>query len=527
MFEDHWFWRGFQSAVFLYVSCGPCFAAQTQRRRKKEAKRDKKRNAELAEHNLHNGHHPQAAPFEINQHWAEEIKLGPGPPKRRGRGRAATHEKRDINTAGTSSTGGSSLELGRVPSIGSDAKGQYWNSRRYQRADEEYTHFPPVPEHGNVAKQDAMRATSAENNGLTFPTREVQRPKKTYYVPARAPAVSDLHPPATSTVPARKSERAWMTAPPPSVAFMEGRKQVTNRPRSTSARSAGSQLTGINVINTDFGLGKQMGHKVMEDKVRRVEMTREGGRRLTLRGESPSRAVSHSPQRSNTFQERDRTTPRKARRRPVPLLFGSGSSSDEAGPAAYSNETAVHNSPRRTGTAISRPDPTYMPLRTKQHNVRPPYFTTRSSDSSTRTKHDATNNENEHAIPGTLLPPSPSSLTLSRQSSSSVHTRSTSPSPRPPMSPQKGTGDRKPSQRKRKDTKIEDSRPRLFVKDSSLRVLQDVVEPSALLNSNWIRSPTIEAKIPLPRERDDSLTDEWFPDDEQDYAPQVRQSCEF
>jgi hypothetical protein len=522
MLEDHWFWRGFQSAVFLYVSCGPCFAAQTQRKRKQEAKRDKKRNAEMAHIHVQDGHHPQPAPFEINSHWAEEIRLGPGPPKRRGRNRA--QEKREISTAGTNSTAGSSLDLRRVPSTGSEAKGQYWNSRRYQRADEEYTYFPPVPEHTMVtsaAKDAAMETTETPGDLITC---KIQKPEKSYYNPARAPPVSDLHPPATSTVPVRKSERAWMMAPPPSVAFMEGRKQVTNRPRSTSARSGTSQKVVVNATTADHGTGKLLGQRAVEDRVRRGSAIGEGGRRLTLSGAFPSRTMSQSPQRGNRSLERDRTTPRKPRKRPTPLFFSNGSSSDEV-VTPVSSDTAVQASPIRSGTPISRPEPTYMPLKAKQQNKRPALLTTRSSDSTPRKQRVATVGGRENSMPG-APPLSPSSNTLSPRSSHSTHTRSTSPSPRP-LSPRKPPNNHNSLPRERKDTKTEDGRPHLTIKDSSLHVLQDLVEPNALLNSKWIRSPTIEAKIPLPHERDDSLTDEWLSSNDQDWIPQVRQSCEF
>jgi hypothetical protein len=472
MLEDHWFWRGFQSAVFLYVSCGPCFAAQTQRKRKQEAKRDKKRNAEMAHLHVQDGHHPQPAPFEINPHWAEEIRLGPGPPKRKGRNRV--QEKREITTAGTNSTAGSSVELGRPLSVGPEAKGQYWNSRRYQRADEEYTYFPSVPEHA-IATTTASESRDIPGDSAVS---NIQKPKKSYYNPARAPPVNSLHPAATPTVPIRKIERAWMTAPPPSVAFMEGRKQVTNRPRSTSARSGAGQMAGANATGA------------VEDKVRRGRGVSDGDRRLTLSGTFPSRAISQSPQRGSGSLDKDRTTPRKTRKRPTALLFSSGGSFDES----TSSDSTAPNSPIRSGTPITRPEPTYMPLRTNQQSMRPALLTTHSSDSTPRKQRVAMTSGKENTMPGTSPP-------LSRRSSDSTHTRSTSPSPRP-LSPRKPTENYKPSPRKRKDTKTEDGRPRLMIDD-------------------------VEAKSPLPRERDDSLTDEWLSNNDQDWAPRARQSCEF
>jgi hypothetical protein len=363
-------------------------------------------------------------------------------------------------------------------------------------------------------------AATNENTDTTqdLTVCKIQKPKKSYYNPARAPPVSELHPPATSTVPVRKVERAWMTAPPPSVAFMEGRKQVTNRPRSTSARSGASQKAGSHAPEADHGIGKPIGQKAVEERVRRGGASSEGGRRLTLSGAFPSRTMSQSPQRGSGFLEKDRTTTRRPRRRPAPLFFSSGSSSDDVvGPV--SGDTAVHPSYIPSGTPITKPEPTYLPIRTKQQNVRPALLTTRSSESTPQKKRIATTNGHENTMNGASIPISP-------RSSDSTLTHSISPSPRP-SSPLQPTNSYKPSPRKRKDTKMDDGRPHLMVKDSSLHVLQDMVEPSALLNSKWIRSPTIEAKIPLPRDRDDSFTDEWLSNNEQDWGPQVRQSCEF
>lgn len=40
-----WFWRGFQSAIFYYVSCAPCSKLAYQRRRRRDNKRAKAQHA--------------------------------------------------------------------------------------------------------------------------------------------------------------------------------------------------------------------------------------------------------------------------------------------------------------------------------------------------------------------------------------------------------------------------------------------------------------------------------------------------
>jgi hypothetical protein len=73
-----------------------------------------------------------------------------------------------------------------------------------------------------------------------------------------------------------------------------------------------------------------------------------------------------------------------------------------------------------------------------------------------------------------------------------------------------------PSPRKRRDTKMEPTKSPLLVKDSSLNILQDVVDPQALLNSKWVKSPVVEARIPLPpgdspQKENDSSTRRCYP----------------
>ncbi|KIX04667.1 uncharacterized protein Z518_05537 [Rhinocladiella mackenziei CBS 650.93] len=71
----NWFLRGVQSAIFYYVSFTPCLQFQHKRQRRREAKAQ----AEII--TTQPGTVRQPGPFQTNETWAEELMLGPGPPK--------------------------------------------------------------------------------------------------------------------------------------------------------------------------------------------------------------------------------------------------------------------------------------------------------------------------------------------------------------------------------------------------------------------------------------------------------------
>ncbi|KAK5054463.1 hypothetical protein LTR84_001354 [Exophiala bonariae] len=71
----HWFLRGVQSAIFYYVSFTPCLEYQHKRKRRKEAQA----HSEII--NTQPGLVRQPGPFQTNEEWAEELMLGPGPPR--------------------------------------------------------------------------------------------------------------------------------------------------------------------------------------------------------------------------------------------------------------------------------------------------------------------------------------------------------------------------------------------------------------------------------------------------------------
>lgn len=73
----NWFLRGVQSAVFYYISLTPCLEFQHKRKRRREAKATKSTEVVTTQPGIIR----QPGPFQTNEAWAEEIMLGPGPPK--------------------------------------------------------------------------------------------------------------------------------------------------------------------------------------------------------------------------------------------------------------------------------------------------------------------------------------------------------------------------------------------------------------------------------------------------------------
>lgn len=187
----------------------------------------------------HPDNYLQPAPFEINPHWAEEIRLGPGPAPRRARNR--TQDSKD-SRAGVPTADGSiassTSDFGRLGELaGASRSGPLeggnntWNVRRYHRADEEF--IESVEEEGAL---HTVHATSANGIALDKTGAAIRRPEQTY-ASMRAPQINDHHPPVVSIPPPIAQDRSWMKAPPPSRAFMEGKKGVTALSRGSSHAS--------------------------------------------------------------------------------------------------------------------------------------------------------------------------------------------------------------------------------------------------------------------------------------------------
>lgn len=251
-----WFWRGFQSAIFYYISCAPCTKLAYRRKRRKQLKRER---SEKALHEAEEGLHQHPSPFSTNPYWKEEISLGPGPPQRKAvrDGKGKPKDSRGLRTGGV----GSSTETGTssadtvVEEDGGEKmmdNGEDWNRRRYQREDEIL--WGKEEEDGKLTGMSpASRSASGNAN----------------YYQARNPAVNDLHPPVVSTQPTHRSETQWMLQPPPRAKIMEGKEKADspNRSRSGSGASKDSRASG----KKPESLGRQVGDRLMESKFKRGE----------------------------------------------------------------------------------------------------------------------------------------------------------------------------------------------------------------------------------------------------------------
>lgn len=251
-----WFWRGFQSAIFYYVSCAPCTKFAYQHRRRKNRKRAS------AEREAEEGAYQHPSPFSTNIYWREEMLLGPGPPqkkKERDKEREKERENwnRGLSTGGSALTGASSADT-MVVTEGVEGKevqqerlsGEGWNKRRYQREDEILWGY-----------DDTGRAHTP-SSGMSR-TRNSSSGGNHYY--ARNPEVNDLHPPIVNT-PLDRSQTRWMLQPPPSARVMAG-KEREHRSRSDSGNSGRSQVSSKRAA--DMNLGRLIGEKSMEERIRR------------------------------------------------------------------------------------------------------------------------------------------------------------------------------------------------------------------------------------------------------------------
>ena len=373
-----WFWRGFQSAIFYYVSCAPCTKLAYQRKRRKQNRREKAEHAAIEEISPEFYQHP--SPFSTNIYWREEMVLGPGPPPKKGdRNKSKNGSTRELNTGGHGSSAGASSadstlvveSLDGLSPVQENESGEGWNTRRYQRPDELLWGFDV--EAGNMA---GINHSGTSGNG-------------TYYT-ARNPAVNDLHPPVVSTHPTRKSETRWMLQPPPSAKIMEG-KERTHRSRSVSGASHRSGKA--------VSLGRQVGERTLEEKFKRGE--RPSGEDVDKRiGADPPEEEIHDAAAAQLFGQRHDRATRPAgpsqppedvhRRQPQPIIVA---------------EDSLSNNDNHPSTSENIP-------------LRPPLFTFPST--SPVTQANTRNNlfPNKHLSPTKKARPYP---ILTQPSASSLH----------------------------------------------------------------------------------------------------------
>lgn len=289
-----WFWRGFQSAIFYYISCAPCTKLNYRRRRRKQLKRER---SEKALHEAEEGVQQHPSPFSTNPYWREEIALGPGPPQRKANrdGKGKPKDSRGLRTGGVGSstdTGTSNADTIVEEETGEKVRdsGEGWNKRRYQREDE------------------ILWGTGGEDQGKRTGMSPVPRSASgsASYYQARNPAVNDLHPPVVSTQPTHRSETQWMLQPPPRAKIMEGKERANtpNRSRSGSGASKDSKASG----KKPESLGRQIGERLMESKFKRGENPMTSSSSVAMSRVSSAKSTASSMKISQG-QPHDRDTP--------------------------------------------------------------------------------------------------------------------------------------------------------------------------------------------------------------------------
>ncbi|KAL8997757.1 MAG: hypothetical protein Q9188_006256 [Gyalolechia gomerana] len=356
-----WFWRGFQSAVFYYVSCAPCNELAHRRRRRKGAARSR------TEQGMEQGLFPHPSPFSTNIYWREEITLGPGPPQKkrdrdkerqqRARDRIADNEcRRDLVTGSSGETGTSSADtmvasssFHRVPELEQERRsGDNWNRRRYQREDEILWGIDSTSE--------------AEDS----------------YCTARNPAVNDLHPPVVSTQPTHPSETRWMLQPPPSAKVMEGKERAT-RSRSGSGDSNGSSRRG------EIGLGKQIGERMVEKKRRNGQTPEPTTTGSAAMSRAASIETSSSVSTRGQRHDRDATaSSSKIKSPPINIIPDPKSPPRVPIPTATEKPGPQHRPPLQTIISSTAVSPVHSPSKTSNPQYlssRPPLMQTTSASS--------------------------------------------------------------------------------------------------------------------------------------------------
>jgi len=403
--------------------------------------------------------HP--APFEVNPYWQEEISLGPGPPPRRARNRTAnssnteksskTDGGRTVNTTGTQSTMGSqsssATDLGLVQKPSSLLGGHSWNRKRYHRPDEEFLEH--ISEQ-NDPREGPVQQGIAMGSSVGVSGWAITKPASVYYA-TRAPPVNDLHPPVVSTPPSSWRDRQWMKAKPPSAAFMEGKKSVTNLNRSRS------------------GLGNPKAEPSTDPEreiLRKESQPTDGcASDQVLEAQNTSQPSARPPERADSSISHPGARERRKKRRPRPLRISHSSDdetdfSDDEMPAST---TSARRKPFRRVSYVSR------------------------TKSSGRVQGEGASDSNVDEDYSPV-----SSPTLTARSDRDVIIPSSYGNQFQPITSKTNRtchSHRRPEPKK--------------MYDSSLAILQDLVDSQTLLNSKFAKNSPLKVHIPLPRSESD------------------------
>ncbi|KAF2121365.1 hypothetical protein BDV96DRAFT_564131 [Lophiotrema nucula] len=458
-----WFMRGVQSAVFHYASCTPCTGYMDRKQRAKRAKKERKAKQKLQLEQPDLYHHPE--PSGTNPYWSEEIVMGPGPPPRRARrtntGNTGKSSQRAITTAGTQSTGVSSIDVGQGgdPTRMSEdtLDDDNWNRKRYQREDEDLWGFGEF-----ASPTQPMSEGSSIGIGGVLPRPGTSKSSAETYYTARNPPVNDLHPPVVSLPSPHPSDNRWMLQPPPKASVMSGKERATNRSRSGSGASSRVELS----------LARQVSARQLKSKLERGE---------TPEMPSISRGSSYSNLHSTVAGQRhDR--PRTPQARPV---SAASSRKKKRRDTAFTSTVEVHQS---SGDGDSSSD---TPIRrvSVRRTPTPPQVASVPSDKIVRVRNSRQRLSTvlSSGSGGDLSPPHP----IFGPALENDLPKAPSPAARPTKYSSTQSSDSLPYVLK--------PRAPLFSSDvSSLNALQDIVSSRTLLNSRIVSSPLMEAKIRLP-----------------------------
>jgi hypothetical protein len=245
-----WLWRGFQSALFYYISCTPC-AVRAQHRRTRQSNRRERKVLALGDPATggddHGGLYTRTLPLQMNPAWAEERDEGPIPRRKGDRSQKASESATRLNTGGQgSSFGGSSAETGTTLVGKSLDDDDPWVGRhkRYQRPDE-------------VLWGIKARESSDRDDGHDEATMN--------YMIGKNPAVNDMHPPIVSTQPTSKEQSMWMFQPPPPAKVMAGKRRATKAENAKTGASerarrsrASSKARAEHLENTFHGFDEDV-----------------------------------------------------------------------------------------------------------------------------------------------------------------------------------------------------------------------------------------------------------------------------
>ncbi|KAK4143223.1 uncharacterized protein C8A04DRAFT_29038 [Dichotomopilus funicola] len=299
-----------QSALFYVLACTPCNQLHTERKTRRQAKRERRVKERIVLEQPHLYRHPD--PFHTNPYWEEEIRMGPSLPKKRkgsdglsktlsqrrltavsqdgrpsiGAGSSVVVSMLDMNSIASprpSTSPANVTHLGSTPTVVPEedmlsptlsktvsvSTSADWNFKRYQREDEElWGHEPSWSGHKlmDAIKQAGSSAGRYMESKLGLEKQVTEEDRHNFYYAPRNPPVNEYHPPVVSSKPAHKDALRWMLQPPPPAKVMEGKVPVT---RSASMMSGASRRT-VSTRNND-SLGRLVGERAVEARIRRGE----------------------------------------------------------------------------------------------------------------------------------------------------------------------------------------------------------------------------------------------------------------